>query len=1043
MIIQETKSILEKHLGKDAVETIDNKVGIFKCTKIYNGDPYKIMYIDCSDKWLEKNFEAKQLEAYLEKYILKDYYSKSGPLQWNFYYAFISPKNIIEKAEAKKEFIEADDLYSRKYVWSPIELNQWLERLDNLSRTSTKTIEQDLSSIWISELQKQNLDVIYSAKSVEEGIRMYMSNEKYEVNKSSNASTKTLDDGMISQIKKLNLKKFRKRYKNETFDFGKVNLLTGSNGSGKTSLMEAMELLLCGSVYRNKGIESKGAEIEAVIDGISKPIKFSNGTVKLYKQRDLEWYNNPGQLFNRLDISFNKYNFYNTDAAYELANKKDGKSIKEAFEDIALGDGVNTLELSMNKYFERLKKEGNIYKKKCEELNKETEKEKKILNQLLTNDQNPEQFLAEIIEDAKKAKWSLAPTKTELTFKKNLVSSKVIISSIVNEIKWSNVTSRAELNSLAIKYAKALDELNKLDRIINDCENAEQKNTDELKLKNEKLRIVKQILPYYKVARIAELPGLKEKIKEAAEKVKALTVLQKIYFEITAEDIKSLPSANSLHRTDTLLNRNQRTLENIVKDLSFRQQNLMNALGQLDKVIKEIKAKGREYLQLNPTATDCPLCNSEYNAKDLVRRIETTKKSIQSSVQIDIQENDLKNKKEELKAISLQKMTIEKLKNAFDLLYDSGEYDRNPSVIWNTAGRRIVSLEKQKAYLDNLIKLEDNFNILDLNEETYIKMSVELDEIGIQIKTEAALNTLGKKINEEIKILGQEASEIKMKIMQSMEKKKYILSDLQLTIRSASLVVKRSISLSKAETNCVKLFELKPFKSTQKFSDINSEIETFKQLIDEYEVIAERKAENQLRLKTSNKKIEELQSNVKTFRALQERAESGWKGIEKLFSNHNKQSYLEHFVEANKQEILAIFRMIHTPSEFIDLGFDGKGDIILTREDQSTATLNEISTGQRSALSLSVFSALNRKLKKGPNLLLFDDPVANVDDLNVLSYFDYLREVAVAGNRQIFFATANENIAFLFSQKFSFLGDDFKTIPLKNNGIKNKKMIEV
>jgi len=64
---------------------------------------------------------------------------------------------------------------------------------------------------------------------------------------------------------------------------------------------------------------------------------------------------------------------------------------------------------------------------------------------------------------------------------------------------------------------------------------------------------------------------------------------------------------------------------------------------------------------------------------------------------------------------------------------------------------------------------------------------------------------------------------------------------------------------------------------------------------------------------------------------------------------------------------------------------------------------------------------------------MFDDPVANIDDLNILSYFDYLREIAVNGDRQIFFATANENAAFLFKQKFDFLGEDyFKIIELKH-----------
>jgi len=63
--------------------------------------------------------------------------------------------------------------------------------------------------------------------------------------------------------------------------------------------------------------------------------------------------------------------------------------------------------------------------------------------------------------------------------------------------------------------------------------------------------------------------------------------------------------------------------------------------------------------------------------------------------------------------------------------------------------------------------------------------------------------------------------------------------------------------------------------------------------------------------------------------------------------------------------------------------------------------------------------------------ILIDDPVAHVDDLNALSFLDYLREVALRGERQIFFATADVRLAALFQRKFEFLGrDHFRKIVL-------------
>lgn len=63
-------------------------------------------------------------------------------------------------------------------------------------------------------------------------------------------------------------------------------------------------------------------------------------------------------------------------------------------------------------------------------------------------------------------------------------------------------------------------------------------------------------------------------------------------------------------------------------------------------------------------------------------------------------------------------------------------------------------------------------------------------------------------------------------------------------------------------------------------------------------------------------------------------------------------------------------------------------------------------------------------------MVLIDDPVAHVDDLNALSFLDYLRDLAVTSKKQVFFATADARVAALFTRKFGFLGDDFKRIDL-------------
>jgi ABC-type lipoprotein export system ATPase subunit len=139
---------------------------------------------------------------------------------------------------------------------------------------------------------------------------------------------------------------------------------------------------------------------------------------------------------------------------------------------------------------------------------------------------------------------------------------------------------------------------------------------------------------------------------------------------------------------------------------------------------------------------------------------------------------------------------------------------------------------------------------------------------------------------------------------------------------------------------------------------------------------------------------------------------------------------MEAALRQNRAAIEMIFSRIHSPSEFRGLG--ANWTTLVRKVDGHDAQLSEISTGQRAAFALSIFLAQNAQLRVAPPVVLIDDPIAHVDDLNALSFLDYLREIAIAGRRQIYFATANDKLATLFERKFDFLGaDGFRRIDLK------------
>jgi len=72
-----------------------------------------------------------------------------------------------------------------------------------------------------------------------------------------------------------------------------------------------------------------------------------------------------------------------------------------------------------------------------------------------------------------------------------------------------------------------------------------------------------------------------------------------------------------------------------------------------------------------------------------------------------------------------------------------------------------------------------------------------------------------------------------------------------------------------------------------------------------------------------------------------------------------------------------------------------KTKFLVHKKDSSTEVpISQIRIGQTSALALSVFLALNKKLTNGANLIIFEDPVTYTDDLNILSFFYSLSGLA-------------------------------------------------
>ena len=175
--------------------------------------------------------------------------------------------------------------------------------------------------------------------------------------------------------------------------------------------------------------------------------------------------------------------------------------------------------------------------------------------------------------------------------------------------------------------------------------------------------------------------------------------------------------------------------------------------------------------------------------------------------------------------------------------------------------------------------------------------------------------------------------------------------------------------------------------------------------------------------------LTQAQLEVARLTPRQAKAKKAVNLLERLTGDDYKEKYLRQLRAEHSDKISKIFCHIHAPHEFTSVSL---GDTVtLERLSGSSSLVSEISAGQRAALALSIFLSLNSSVTPRAPWLLFDDPVVHVDDLNILSFFDTLRDLVLLGDRQVFFATASGRVADLFSKKFDVLGADFVQIHIK------------
>lgn len=1026
-------------------EKINNKLsdvseiaaGVYRGVRKKDGRDFAAYVFDLNSK-LPRT--VGHLCAYLDDVLGELYFSETAEadLRWNNYLYFVINDEEARAPgfDATKKTLEADKSYARKYVVHEEDIVQVLDELDAIALVKDSVATTDALQTWSEILSPSGLDdVLDESRAVADIVREISTGTSKNTIRTRKVSGIEDSKKLISSpLTSVNLGKFRPYPKRSDFvKLGRANLIFGANGAGKTSFMEALEFLFCGANRR-----SSAAPLASVSGHLQSGIAVTTTQAQPmsdFKTRQRIWYgSDDNSRNNNLPNQFSRFNFLNTDAAAELSLMKDVAKPGQKNNSETLADLLSGHEAT-----EVWKRIQNL--------------QKAIAVDIRETRSSREKAQIQKVADTEKLK-ALDETPGEAT-----ASFSILVKNLEG-MSWKVVPSDA--HSVAAGLDDTLAELGSRLVVIHQLSWAGSDINDTLI--QEKIATYTEAMP--KVRKEISGIHMSEGVAHALEEKRRMAIARRDALSaIPSDAVKDIVQlANSLEEAKTELSLNAKTFstvyvytppegwqhsygqqsvneafkqcvayENKIKETLANQMKRLADLTltqtQLQNAITQVHDWARKVIEHRHSDASCPVCNSEFQPGELLRRM-----SERASAPMELIAVDLKQDIERLNREILDAIDVSKWLSALFKFADTLPEGTSQKVI----DAELQAKKVHSRFFDLFALTKRNQNRLDEYGQTGLtlqkigELCVPLDGTEVSNANVFDIETAKMRVAAHLQELENEKSQIEKEIARQNVEVKRLLAPLLLEMHPLSTVeeiAETRLDQLRRAAEARNLLSLHiRFDSATSFSSLRGMIETSilsaKNLIS----LMEKEATANSQKNALSKKMEDLNTQIADYDKSIDRLEKAATVVGDIIDNHSLDAATAAVVGATHTVADSIFGRIHTPAEY---RVSATPESPLTRRDTEAAVLlNEVSTGQRAAYALSMFLAMNAQVKNGPKVMLLDDPISHIDDLNALSFLDYLRNVVLKSDRQLFFATADEKIAGLFAHKFGFLGDDFQVIEL-------------
>lgn len=1018
------------HLLVD-IQDIDESV--VRGEKRLGSQTYAVAYVDLSDNVVAR---SQNLREFQERILGDDFFDATGDLRWNKYlYIVAGPNSMADAAAfaAAKATIEADKDYARKRVVSEDELESILggARLFEPTFASQTNVFTD----WEQRLTSNELDLLLDCPTPRTAAvdRVAQGTARRASSRERAQTLNAADEHLAtSKLTELTVEKFRQIHNGKTYRFGQVTLVVGPNGSGKTSLLEAVEFLYCGHNRRDNSALSLRvrAKLVKLETGEEYPLTSTAETARI-KARCLAWYNRDERTAKAIVDGFTRYNFLDTDAAFRISTDLEPSEVATDLSRLLVGPSAAIT-------WDYLTKVHADIDRAWDKTQANADRQKLVLeaNEKALKEMQEKPSVAKALAEAYRQTlgalgWLQVPRNSKL----EAIEGDSLLSVLghLQALQAAGSAARTigalrarhdeleEAVSQAAPHATELAELHLKQQSLAGAIKSHEATIGNI---DRWINYVSSGFPRLRaLAPQATHEAQNASIRLGKFAVGKLPEIPSAYQAVSLEVAKHVAGEALTHAEDRVL----------------ELRTLAEKHGRAAAVRATLATSLKEAVLASLAQTDntdiCPVCKTTHPSGEL--------SSLIAAITDETAENpELQQISEALQSAQTLSQTartnldtirfVDAVASELGLSTDSPAPD---------ALRQLFVLRAQSIALTEIARSTSN-ELQELEEIGF--SSNEYDLIWGQISSifvgvEASIDA---------------ATAMRNELLKDIERKQRELSEIQSKMMAAALAI-RNI--------CQRV--LAPQWSTN--VRVNDTLATLIALRDEFKLVLAHVPHIQSKIALSDDiLLPELQAQIASASAAfkeafsaarseasnsqellkltqtvadgkpalhkaQEEAKALRKAIDvlgALLAESSLEKASQESLSAIGDQINEVFSRIHAPREY---EYVGKKDALLrTVTTQEIRSLEQVSTGQRAAFALSIFLALNRTAKLAPPVLLIDDPIAHIDDLNALSFLDYLRDLAVNSGRQIFFATADTRIASLFSKKFSFLGDAFKTIEL-------------